>query len=215
MKTDTKKTVLLITGGSLSGKSHLQDMLIAEGFCSKIISSTTRPKRNGEVEGESYFYMSKKEFLDKKSNGDLIEDVVFNGFHYGIEKKAIDFAFEKSDITSTVIDPHGAAIIRDYCASMENPPVVYQVFFDIPLDVILERFEERKAQDKQAIKEVYDARLAHILGVERKMIDDMGPIDLTIKKFDQENGLSVKEHIKQLVQENAGKDKTRKLTGCR
>ena len=50
--------VIVIMGKSLSGKSYLQKELVKQGF-PKMITATTRPKRQGEVDGQDYYFVDK------------------------------------------------------------------------------------------------------------------------------------------------------------
>ena len=49
----------------------------------EIISCTTRPPREGEVDGKNYHFLSIEEFTKRLLNGDLLETTEFNGWHYG------------------------------------------------------------------------------------------------------------------------------------
>ena len=50
--------VIVIMGKSLSGKSYLQKELVKQGF-PKMVTATTRPKRQGEVDGQDYYFVKK------------------------------------------------------------------------------------------------------------------------------------------------------------
>lgn len=43
-----------------------------------VISYTTRPPRQGEVDGETYHFISEEDFLDKKNNGFFAETTSYN-----------------------------------------------------------------------------------------------------------------------------------------
>lgn len=48
-----------------------------------IVSCTTRPRREGEVDGVNYHYLTNEEFAQKVLNGDMLEATYFNNWHYG------------------------------------------------------------------------------------------------------------------------------------
>lgn len=49
----------------------------------EIISCTTRPKREGEVEGVNYYYLTNEQFAEKILANEMIEASCFNGWTYG------------------------------------------------------------------------------------------------------------------------------------
>ena len=51
--------MILILGKNGAGKSYLLDHLAKKGFC-KVVGYTTRPMRNGEVDGSDYFFLTKE-----------------------------------------------------------------------------------------------------------------------------------------------------------
>lgn len=65
--------VLILCGKSGSGKDAILKELEKSGGFVPIVSDTTRPMREGEIDGISYNFLSKKEFLDKLDNGGYIE----------------------------------------------------------------------------------------------------------------------------------------------
>lgn len=65
--------VLILCGKSGSGKDAVLKELEKSGEFTPIVSDTTRPMREGEVDGVSYNFPSKEEFLNKLNNGGYIE----------------------------------------------------------------------------------------------------------------------------------------------
>jgi len=54
------------------------------------LSCTTRPKRPDEIDGKMYYFISKKNFLEKKENGEFLENACVHGqAYYGILKKPV------------------------------------------------------------------------------------------------------------------------------
>ena len=60
-----KGFLFVISGPSAVGKTSVANELLKQKKINlqRIITCTTRTKRNGEVEGVDYFFMSKDEFL--------------------------------------------------------------------------------------------------------------------------------------------------------
>lgn len=75
-----------IIGKNGSGKSYLANKLYHLGF-KRNVGYTTRPMRNGEINGIDYFFITKEKFEEYIANNDFIEYKIRNGFYYGILKE--------------------------------------------------------------------------------------------------------------------------------
>lgn len=83
--------IIALIGESGSGKDTvLKETLIQYPELHKIITSTSRPKREKEIDGVNYFYYSDEEFFEKIYNNEMIDYQVFNNWQYGTELKALD-----------------------------------------------------------------------------------------------------------------------------
>lgn len=74
-----------IMGKSASGKDTIYQKLLQDGQLSlkRLIIYTTRPIRDGELNGREYFFVKEEEFQRLKAEGKIIED---RGYHtvYGL-----------------------------------------------------------------------------------------------------------------------------------
>lgn len=102
--------IFALVGKSASGKSSIEKVLYNEGY-NKIISTTTRPIRQNEVNGVDYYYISKEEFDKKLQNNDFIEHTEYNGWVYGINKKDIDV---NKNYYMGVVEPNGYKQLQNY-----------------------------------------------------------------------------------------------------
>lgn len=75
--------IVALVGKSGSGKDRILRELCANSDYHEIISNTTRPIRENEVDGVNYHYLTDEEFLRKKDNGEMLETADFRGWHYG------------------------------------------------------------------------------------------------------------------------------------
>lgn len=92
--------MLVILGESASGKSSIEKELINKGFV-KVISYTTRPIRQGEVDGVDYHYITVEEFEELDAIHFFAEKTVYNNYHYAT---AIE---DCTDDKVIVVNPHG------------------------------------------------------------------------------------------------------------
>lgn len=74
---------ILIAGCSSSGKDYARAYLTKTYQLKSVVSHTTRPKREGEVDGKDYHFISESEFLEHLDYGDFLEvrwyKTLFNG----------------------------------------------------------------------------------------------------------------------------------------
>ncbi|BAO04846.1 guanylate kinase [Clostridium botulinum B str. Osaka05] len=94
-----------ILGKSASGKSTVERMLEKKGL-KRIISTTTRPIREGEQEDVDYHYISEDEFKKLESKDCLLENTQYREWHYCIDREFNNFNLSKHDYVC-VIEPNG------------------------------------------------------------------------------------------------------------
>ena len=83
--------IVALMGESGSGKDTvLKETLIQFPDLHKIITSTSRPKREKEEDGVNYFYYTDEEFIQKIQNYEMLDWQIFNNWQYGTELKALD-----------------------------------------------------------------------------------------------------------------------------
>lgn len=100
-----KYKIIAICGKSAVGKdTMLQGMLEAKGDnVHEVISHTTRPPREGEVDGKHYHFISRTDFAHKNMCGQMLETAMYRDWHYGT---AID-ALDKNKINIGVFNRRG------------------------------------------------------------------------------------------------------------
>lgn len=135
--------MLILIGGSASGKSTTEKILCEKYGYKKIISYTTRQPRENEVNHIDYHFISVEDFLKKKEEGFFAETAQYNGWYYGTAKE--DCTNDKV----AVLTPHGMRQIK------KMPGIdVFSVYFSVDrrdrLIKILQRkdnIEESKRRD--------------------------------------------------------------------
>lgn len=86
-----KYKIVAIIGKAGSGKDTLLKNLVEhnKGW-NEIISCTTRAPRDGEKDGDQYYFLSNEEFARKILNNEMLEAAVFNDWCYGTAYDALD-----------------------------------------------------------------------------------------------------------------------------
>ena len=76
--------IIAIMGEAGSGKDSLmQEILKLEPSFHEIISCTTRPKREKDIEGVTYYFYTPEQFGDRVLHDEMLECTVFNDWFYG------------------------------------------------------------------------------------------------------------------------------------
>jgi guanylate kinase len=76
------------------------------------VSHTTRQPRAGEVEGETYFYVSPSTFTTLISEGGFVEHACFNGNYYGTSRRTIADQTAKGLAVIMEVDMEGVKQIK-------------------------------------------------------------------------------------------------------
>ncbi len=56
---------IVVLGGTGVGKDYLVNKVIERYNLNKVITSTTRPIREGEIDGVTYHFLTEEEFMNK------------------------------------------------------------------------------------------------------------------------------------------------------
>ncbi len=88
-----KGTVVILSGASSVGKGEIRDLLLKDSDLNLFfsISETTRPMKEGEVDGKDYYFVSHEAFANSVKNKELLEYTEFNGYYYGTPKAQVEY----------------------------------------------------------------------------------------------------------------------------
>ena len=98
-----KYKIIAICGKSAAGKDTLLQYMKNLKGTHEIISCTTRPEREGEIDGVNYHFRSPGEFLRLELEGQMLETSDFREWHYGTPL----WSLKKSAINIGVFNPKG------------------------------------------------------------------------------------------------------------
>ena len=112
-KKNNKGSLIVISGPSGAGKdSVVNEFLKSNKNAWLSVSCTTRDMRPGDIPDESYYFLTKDEFLNKIDNGDFLEYAEYNGNYYGTPKKSIEEKLKKGIDVILVIEVQGALKVK-------------------------------------------------------------------------------------------------------
>lgn len=114
IKSKKNGELIIISGTTCAGKGTVvQELLKRNGNLEVSTSYTSREKRDGEVDGKDYFFVTDQEFENMIKNDEFLEYAkVQYAKYYGTSKKEVKKLLEKGKDVILEIDVQGAQQIK-------------------------------------------------------------------------------------------------------
>ena len=104
--------LLILSGPSGVGKGTVvQELIRRNSNITVSVSMTTRAPRPGEVEGESYYFVTKEDFLSRLSKGEMLEHSNHFENYYGTPKQFVLDSLKEKDVLLE-IDVNGGLEVK-------------------------------------------------------------------------------------------------------
>ena len=181
---------LMILGPTAVGKNTLINKLKTKfpKIIFKIPSYTTRPKRNGEIDGVDYSFITKEEFLKLKNEGKLIGVQAYNNNYYALNKNKLkealgdktkliilNYKIEMANIIKDELDCNYVAIYPPCEAALKERLIKKQT-----------KAEEIEKKMEEAIKEI-------------KLINEANYINYRLVNNEEEKAYNkLEKHLKEI-----------------
>lgn len=182
-----KGKLFLILGPSGCGKSSVKEVLRQRHPDYQYpVSATTREKRPGEKDGETYHYITREQFEANIEKGEFLEhELVHETNYYGIPKKPVLEGLKAGKTIVREVDIRGFEEVRKHIPARQ----LVSIFITVPnqqelIDRIIKRApispEELKHRIVSMRMELAKARECDYL-VENKM----GELEKTVEKIEK------------------------------
>ena len=103
------KKIIVLVGPSGSGKTSIGQILEQKGI-PRLVTTTTRPARLGEVDGTDYYF---RDFTEQDMD-EFVEQTIYNKNRYGLTKAEVESMLEKNDLVHVSLDKQiGRASCRE------------------------------------------------------------------------------------------------------
>ena len=115
-----KGVLFIISGPAGSGKTTICDGLMGRESLQRIVTSTTRNPREGEIDGEDYHFLTPDNFKTKIKEGAFYEYATVHNNYYGTERMAILNPVLTGQNLLLNIDVQGAKTIKEKASADED-----------------------------------------------------------------------------------------------
>jgi len=141
--------ILVLSGPSGAGKSSLLKEIINDiGECYFSISTTTRPIRDGELDGVDYHFVNEEVFKKDIEEDNFLEYAFVHGNYYGTSIKPVKEALHAGKLVLFDIDVQGNTYVTSRLGDITT-----SVFISPPtLSELKKRLEARSTDSKEVIE---------------------------------------------------------------
>ncbi|MFK8104681.1 MAG: guanylate kinase [Saprospiraceae bacterium] len=141
--------LILFTAPSGAGKTTIVQHLLKQfDRLSFSVSATNRKRREHEIHGKDYYFLSTTEFQRRVTRGDFLEwEEVYEKQYYGTLKREIKRVWNENKHVIFDIDVKGA------CSIKEAYPDTLAVFVKPPSpEVLFERLRNRRTETEKSLQ---------------------------------------------------------------
>lgn len=131
--------LIIFVGPSGSGKSAMADYMMREHHALKVVSTTNRAVRQGEVEGESYYFVSDDMFTHMTLCNEFVEYAMYSDKYYGTTRAELSEKLKAAGDGYVVncMEISGALAVK------KAIPGTVLIFMDVPISALMKRMHDR------------------------------------------------------------------------
>jgi guanylate kinase len=143
----TRPFPIILSSPSGGGKTTIaRELLARRADIGYSVSCTTRLPRNGETDGQDYYFLSRGEFEAARDRGDFAEWAEVHGRMYGTLRREVDRVLGSGRHVLMDIDVQGAVQFH-----RAFPQSVLVFVLPPSADVLLTRLKARRTENREAL----------------------------------------------------------------
>lgn len=148
IKKRKKGDLIVVSGPSGSGKDSIcNEILKIRSNIQMSISMTTREKRENEIDGKDYYFITKEEFENNIKNDDLLEyAIVHEKDYYGTPKSNLFKTLDEGIDVILIIDIQGALQIKE-----KYPNAIFIFILPPSMKELKKRLIKRGTETKESL----------------------------------------------------------------
>ena len=133
--------LVILSGVAGAGKDTIKKELIKRmENVESLPSYTSRPIREGDVEGGTYHFVSREEFEKMIENQEFYEYDIHHNQYYGTSRKLLNDKIKSGKIIVKDIDVNGTEHLKEL---LGNDTKVVTIFLRVPKEELKHRLENR------------------------------------------------------------------------
>ncbi len=139
--------LVILSGVAGAGKDTIKKELIKRmENVESLPSFTSRPMREGDVEGQTYNFVSKEEFENMIKKDEFYEYDIHHNEYYGTSKKLLNEKIKSGKIIVKDIDVNGTEHLKEL---LKQDTEVITIFLRVPKEELRKRLENRVDKPKE------------------------------------------------------------------
>jgi guanylate kinase len=178
-KKDLPKAVISLTGPTASGKDTMLKYLETNYPIKRLLSDVTRARREGEVDGIDYNFISREQFEENLKKGEYFQHVSFRGNLYGTNSKEVKKTLDTGKVPILILEPSGIPHLDILQDEYQLKPI--KVFVSAPLEDLLARYFKRTSKEEFLKNPEYGYERLKGMIVEYEMWERMFQWDVRIQ----------------------------------
>ena len=142
--------LVILSGVAGAGKDTIKKELLKRmSNVETLPSYTDRPKREGDIPGQTYNFVTAEEFERMIKDNELYEYSVHHNHYYGTSRKLLNEKINSGKIIVKDIEVNGTQALIDL---LKDDVKIVTIFLRVPKEELRHRLENRI--DKPSIKEI-------------------------------------------------------------
>ena len=133
--------LVILSGVAGAGKDTIKKELIKRmENVESLTSFTSRPMRDGDIEGQTYNFVSREEFEKMIENDEFYEYDIHHNQYYGTSRKLLNEKIKGGKIIVKDIDVNGTEHLKEL---LKEDTRVVTIFLRVPKEELKKRLEAR------------------------------------------------------------------------
>ena len=142
--------LVILSGVAGAGKDTIKKELMKRMENVETLPSyTSRPIRPGDIDGQTYNFVTKQEFEEMIRNGEFYEYDIHHNNYYGVPKKLLNEKLKNKKIIVKDVDVNGT---ENLIKLLQNETKIITIFLRVPKQELRRRLEQR--EDKPNEQEI-------------------------------------------------------------
>ena len=142
------------------------------------VTVTTRPRRPGEIDGQSYLFISQQEYDNLVDADELLAPARVHGYWYGAPLQQVRAAFGEDKDVFLKIDVQGAMQVK-----RRLPQAVFIFLAPVSFDNLAERLKKRETESAEDLdRRLRDARfeMEQMPAYDYRVVNEEGCLDAAV-----------------------------------